>query len=141
MPIPGTREIVAAKIALQNLRSTHLLPSVTMNRFLDGLPADGGYNNLSSTESKHLVESLEGYLIFSVHFLTGKLSQIQSETAASNVFSSIEDALLALLALQPEFKVAEEHYLLLADFYRRRGREEEASALLRFLEQPSGNPN
>jgi hypothetical protein len=141
MPTPGTKEIVAAKIALLNLLSTDLLPSVTMTRFVAGLPADDRLNNLSSTDAQQLIESLEGYLIFSVHFLIGKLSQIQSETAASVASSSLENALLALLALQPEFKVAEEHYLLLADFYRRRGREEEASALLEFLEQPSGNPN
>jgi hypothetical protein len=141
MPTPGTKEIVAAKIALLNLLSTDLLPSVTMTRFVAGLPADDRLNNLSSTDAQQLIESLEGYLIFSVHFLIGKLSQIHSETSASVASSSLENALLALLALQPEFKVAEEHYLLLADFHRRRGREEEASTLLEFLEQPSGNPN
>ena len=140
MPMPGIREIVAAKIALQNLLATNLLPDITITRFLAGMPADDRLNHLSSQDTKQLIEGLEGYLIFSVHFLIGRLSHAHSETftVASR---NLEDLLLALLALQPEFKVAEEHYLLLADFYRRRGREEEASALLRFLEQPSGSPN
>jgi hypothetical protein len=141
MPTPGHKEIVAAKTALQALLSTHLLPDVTMTRFLAELPADARLNDLPSTDAANLIESLEGYLIFSVHFLIGRLSQMQSEAAASVVSDYLEDALLALLALQPEFKIAEEHYLLLADFYRRRGREKEASALLEFLEQPSGTPN
>jgi hypothetical protein len=141
MPTPGHKEIVAAKIALQALLTTHLLPDVTMTRFLADLPADDCLNDLPYTDAEKLIESLEGYLIYSVHFLIGRLSQIKSEAAYSVVSDYLENALLALVALQPEFKVAEEHYLLLADFYRRRGREEEASALLEFLEQPSGTPN
>ncbi len=137
---PGNREIVAAKSALQKLLASNLLPDTTITRFLSEMPADERLNNLSSQDTERMVESLEGFLIFSVHFLIGRLSQAHSKSA-NVAASNLEDMLLALLALQPEFKIAEEHYLLLADFYRRNGRMEEASALLKFLEQPSGNPN
>jgi hypothetical protein len=110
-----TKEILAAKAALQRLLDIALLPSPSLAEFLASLPSDEEeFEDITTTGIEDMICDMLGFLSSAVQFLLGSVPDFTLHEIPPQVASHMEALVLAALAFDLSPAQSAEYAELLA---------------------------